>query len=242
MEKPISHSLERVDQLAAELQRSGAKLAVGFQFRFHPGLAQVKAWLAQGKIGRAYSFRAHWGEYLPNWHPWEDYRQGYAARPDLGGGVVLTLTHPLDYLRWLFGEAESLWAYAGTLGELGIAVTDSAEIGLKFQNGPAGTVHLDYLQRLPAHTLEIGGTQGLIRWDNASGNASLFQAETGAWEEYRVPEGFDRNWLFLDELRNFIAAARGQAEPLCTLDDGAWALRLALAAHQSAGSGQKVQF
>ena len=65
----------------------------------------------------------------------------------------------------------------------GFPCVDSAEIGLKFHDGPAGSVHLDYLQRLPAHTLEISGTTGIIRWNNASGNASLYQVEQAAWEE-----------------------------------------------------------
>ncbi len=106
MEKPVSHTLERMDDLADALRRGGSRLLVGFQFRYHPGLRQVKAWLDGAEIGRPVGFRSHWGEYLPNWHPWEDYRLSYAARQDLGGGVVLTLIHPLDYLRWLLGEVQ----------------------------------------------------------------------------------------------------------------------------------------
>ncbi len=242
MEKPVSHSLEGVDALAAALAQGGGKLLVGFQFRFHPALRQVQTWLAQGEIGRPYSFRAHWGEYLPNWHPWEDYRQSYAARQDLGGGVILTLTHPLDYLRWLLGDVTSLWANAGTRGDLEIAVVDSAEIVLQFGSGLAGTLHLDYLQRPPTHTLEICGTLGTIRFDNAAASARLYRAERGEWQDYLPPAGFDRNDLFLDELRHFLRVIQNQAEPACTLADGAWALRLALAAHQSAENGQRVTF
>jgi predicted dehydrogenase len=242
MEKPVSHTLDRMDQLEAALQRGGSRMVVGFQFRFHPGLRQVKAWLDSGAIGKPYSFRAHWGEYMPNWHPWEDYRQSYAARSDLGGGVILTLTHPLDYLRWLLGDVEALWAFAANLGDLGIAVADSGEIGLRFQQSITGTVHVDYLQRPPSHTLELYGTCGTIRWDNATGNASLNRASVGSWEEWQVPQGFDRNDLFLDELRHFIRVAQGAELSLCTLQDGAWALRLALAAHQSAESGVQAHF
>jgi predicted dehydrogenase len=241
MEKPVSHSLERVEQLKNALAEHGGRLVVGFQFRFHPGLQQVKTWLDSGEIGSPFSFRSHWGEYLPNWHPWEDYRQGYAARPDLGGGVLLTLTHPFDYLRWLLGDVQAVWAFAGTLGDLGIAVVDSGEIGIQFQGGATGTVHLDYLQRPPSHTLQITGTAGMIRWDNATGNASLYHAEADRWEEYRIPDGFDRNDLFLAELRHFKRVIGGE-ESLCTLEDGVWALRLALAAHRSAEKGEQVRF
>lgn len=242
LEKPVSHSLDRVDDLAAALRRGGSRLLVGFQFRYHPGLRQVKTWLDGAEIGSPVTFRCHWAEYLPDLHPWEDYHQSYAARSDLGGGVVLTFTHPLDYLRWLLGDVAALWAFAGTLGDLGIEVLDSAEIGLSFQDGVNGTVHLDYLQRPPSHTLEIGGTQGIIRWDQATGNASLYRANQDAWEEWTPPAGFERNWLFLEELRHFLKVAQGIELPVCTLEDGAWALRLALAAHQSAEKGQLVKF
>jgi predicted dehydrogenase len=99
--------MAHIDELEAQVQRNGVKVLVGFQFRFHPGLRQVKKLLDEAAIGEPLSVRAHWGEYLPNWHPWEDYKLGYAARPELGGGVILTLSHPLDYLRWLFGEVEA---------------------------------------------------------------------------------------------------------------------------------------
>ena len=167
LEKPISHSLERLDELQAAVHRGGGQVLTGYQFRFHPGLRHARRLLAEGAIGRPLSVRAHWGEYLPGWHPWEDYRQGYSARADLGGGVVLTLSHPLDYLRWLFGEVSALWAFTGQLSDLELQVEDTAEIGLRFACGVLGSVHLDYNQHPPAHCLEIIGTQGAIRWDNA---------------------------------------------------------------------------
>jgi predicted dehydrogenase len=95
-------------------------------------------------IGRPISARSHWGEYLPAWHPWEDYRDSYSARADLGGGVVLTLCHPFDYLRWFFSEIESLSAETARSDALGLNVEDFAEAILAFKDGPYASVHLDY--------------------------------------------------------------------------------------------------
>ena len=239
LEKPISHSLERVDELIAALQRGRGKCLVGFQFRFHPGLRQVKEWLEAGLIGKPLSARAHWGEYLPGWHPWEDYTQGYAARPDLGGGVVLTLSHPLDYLRWLLGEVSELWAFTSSQG-LGMPVEDTAEIGLRFVSGCLGNLHLDYNQCPPSHTLEITGTRGRILWDNADGAAHLYQADNNGWQVASPPAGFERNWLFMDELRHFLALTNGESNSICTLFDGIQALRFSIAALKSAENGERV--
>ena len=228
MEKPVSDSLEGTAELSAALARGGGRLLVGFQFRFHPGLCKAAELLREGAIGRPVFARAHWGEYLPNWHPWEDYRQSYAARPELGGGVVRTLTHPFDYLRWLLGEAEVAGAQVGTLGDLGIPVEDTAEVGLRFAGGAFGSLHLNYVQQPASHTLEIIGTQGTLRWDNADGGLHCFRASTAAWEHYSVPNGFERNMLFLDEMRHFIDVASGRAGPVCSLDDGLRVQQLAL--------------
>jgi predicted dehydrogenase len=242
LEKPVSHTMEGVDELKEAVRHGGGQVLTGFQFRFHPGLQAVRRLLTEGAIGRPLSVRAHWGEYLPGWHPWEDYRLGYSARADLGGGVVLTLCHPLDYLRWLLGEVAALWAFSGQLGDLELRVEDTAEIGLRFTSSGLGSVHLDFSQRPPAHHLEIIGTQGTIRWDNSDGAVQAYRSASEKWDSYPAPEGFTRNDLFLAQMRHFLAVARGECTPLCTLDDGVRALQLALAVHQSQQRGQLIQF
>lgn len=240
LEKPISHSLERIDELEKIAQQNGIRILVGFQFRFHPTLRQAADLIAGGRIGRVLSVRAHWGEYLPGWHPWEDYRQGYAARADLGGGVVLTLCHPLDYLHWLLGKVEVLWAMTASLN-LGLSVEDTAEIGLQFSNGALGSVHLDYNQRPPSHTLEIIGSEGLLRWDNRDGVLHEYRAASDNWNTYSPPSTFERNVMFLEEMRHFIEVVRGTQPPRCSLEDGKYALKLALAAYESDRTGQLIK-
>ena len=138
LEKPVSHSLKRLDVLQQAAQKTGSKILVGFQFRYHPTLNKARELIRSNALGQVLSVHAHWGEYLPQWHPWEDYRQSYAARTDLGGGVIVTLTHPLDYLRFLLGNVESLWSFNGHISPLEVDVEDVAEIGLKFANGAVG--------------------------------------------------------------------------------------------------------
>ena len=240
IEKPVSSDLDGVAELESALAETQRKALVGFQFRFHPGLQAVKALLEQGAIGRPVSARAHWGEYLPGWHPWEDYRRSYSARPDLGGGVVLTLSHPVDYLGWLLGEIDSVQAQTGCLGGLGIAVEDTAEMIFHFSQGCIGSLHLDYVQKPPRHTLEIIGTGGSLTWDNASGAVSVYREDQNGWETIPAPQGFERNDLFLAEMRHFIEVTAGRAEPVCSLEDGIRALRLVLAVHEASQAGCRV--
>ncbi len=234
IEKPISDGLAGLGKLQSALAQSGKPAMVGFHFRFHPVLNQIKTLLESDKLGKPLSARAHWGEYLPGWHPWEDYRSSYAARADLGGGVVNTLSHPLDYLRWLLGEVESVSAWTGKLSELELDVEDHAEILMRFAAGEVASVHLDYYQRPPSHTLEITCEGGRICWDNATGEAQVFHAQSGATDLLVPPEGFERNQMFLDEMSTFVRLCQGEKLPHCTLTDGIRAQELVLAVKQSA--------
>jgi predicted dehydrogenase len=252
LEKPVSHSLEGLDRLQETARKSGSKILAGFQFRYHPTLNKARALIRAGALGTILSVHAHWGEYLPQWHPWEDYRLSYAARANLGGGVIVTLTHPLDYLRYLLGEVESLWSFNGHISPLEVDVEDVAEIGLRFASGAVGGLHLNYFQRPPVHRLELIGTDGTLRWDNADGILQLYRvsAPFGSYsdqppapvvETFPPPDGFERNQLFVAQTRHFIEVVRGEAEPVCSLDDGIMALRLALSAHQSQATGRVVK-
>jgi len=233
LEKPISHSTERLDQLEETVNRSGSKVLVAFQFRHHPGMVRAKQLIEAGEIGRILSAHVHFGEYLPAWHPWEDYRQGYAARLDMGGGVVLTQCHALDYLPWLVGKAASVWGFTGKLSDLEVDVEDTAKIGLRFADGALGSLHLDYNRQPPVHTFDIAGTQGTIKWDLADGATRIYRAEKKDWETYPLPEGWERNVMFMDQMKHFVAVVRGESEPSCTLEDGIRVQRLVEAVHQS---------
>jgi len=239
IEKPVSHSLEGVSELAREVGARGAICLVGFQFRFHPGLRQVAEWLAEGAIGPVVSAHVEWGEFLPDWHPGEDYRQGYSARQQLGGGVVLTLCHPFDTLRWLLGEVVTVSAETGRLSALELDVEDVAQVTLRFRSGAIGSVSLDYVQRPRRHALRIVGRHGQVRWDAAYGAARL--GRPGRDDVVFTPDpAFERNTMFVEELRHFLDCVSGEAEPLCTLEDGTRALCIALAALESARTGRRI--
>ncbi len=241
LEKPLSHSMDRIDDLESALERGGGRVVVGFQFRFHPGLVRAKRLIEVGKIGRVISAHVHFGEYLPAWHPWEDYRKGYAARADLGGGVVLTQCHSLDYLPWLVGRVESVWGFTAKLSDLEVDVEDTAKIGLRFENGALGSIHLDYNQQPPAHYFEVAGTKGSLQWNLSDGATRIYRAEKKDWDVYPLPAEFERNIMFMEEMRHFIAVARGEVESSCPLEDGIRVQQLIEAIHQSQRSAQTVR-
>ena len=237
IEKPVSDQPDGLESLEALVRTKNLVAMTGFQFRFNPGLLQLKAWIEGGAIGQVISAQAHWGEYLPDMHPWEDHRTGNAARADLGGGVLLTLCHPFDYLRWIVGDVEAVTAMAGDVSYLpefrGLDVDCAVDVLLRFTSGASGHVHLNFVQRPTQHRLVVIGTGGSVSWSQSDHAAHLNEARSGKTHTVPAPEGFERNSMFLDQMRHFLACVRLEDQPRCTLNDGLAALTVSLAAHKS---------
>jgi predicted dehydrogenase len=242
VEKPLSNTAEGTAELIDLVETKRLVGLVGYQMRFHPSLQRAHALLEAGAIGRVVAVRIEVGEYLPSWHTYEDYRQMYASRADLGGGVILSQIHELDYVYWLFGMPRLVFALGGHLTRLEVDVEDTASILMECTvDGRAIPVHVhqDYIQRPPSRTCEVIGDAGKIIIDLRQLTVTAFDAEGNITESSSNP-GFERNQLFLDEMRHFLACLEGRETPRVSIRDGARSLRIALAAKQSMETGQVV--
>ncbi|MDW8227736.1 MAG: Gfo/Idh/MocA family oxidoreductase [Anaerolineales bacterium] len=242
IEKPLSHTLDSIEELVAEIEKRHLVAVVGYQMRFHPGLQRLRALLQEGKVGRLLAVHAEIGEYLPGWHPYEDYRKMYASQRALGGGVILSQIHEMDYLYWLFGLPRRLFALGGQFSRLEVDVEDTADILLEFQveGRPLPvSLHEDYLQRPPSRSCKVVGDAGKIILDFPTASLTFYDAE-GQEAEKTVFSDFQRNQMFLAEIRHFWQALHGQPHDLVSLRDGIQSLRMALAAKESLETGSVI--
>ena len=230
IEKPLSDCWENIDLLLAEARRHRLITLVGCNMRFHPGLAVVKKLLDERAVGQVIAARIEVGQYLPDWHPWEDYRQSYSARRELGGGVILDAIHELDYARWLLGEVTSVICCAEKLSGLEIDTEDTAALLLRFQSGAIGEIHLDYVQRAYSRTCQIIGDQGTIHWDYSTGQVRWYSAHDRQWKVFANPSGWQANQMYVDEMAHFLNCLAGKEKPALDIFEAAQVLRLALAA------------
>jgi predicted dehydrogenase len=243
VEKPLGSSLDRVAELLDLACKRGRLLMVAYNLRFHPGLLRLKTLLDSNAVGRLISVRAEVGEFLPDWHPWEDYRHGYAARRELGGGAVLTFSHELDALCWLLGAPRRVTAMAAQTSSLDIDVEDVAEIVLEFESGTLASLHVDYVRRPPTRTLEFVGECGVLRWDFHANRIDQYSVTRGQWRREEGDTRFERNQMYLNELRHFVACVRGDVpHPLIDGEQGAAVLAIALAALRSAAENRTIDF
>jgi predicted dehydrogenase len=243
IEKPLSGDLEGVAELQALVEKEGRIVMVGYQLRFHPCFLRMQEIVGSGVLGNLLAVRAAVGEYLPGWHRYEDYRQGYAARADLGGGVILSQIHEFDYLFALFGKAKRLFSIGGQWSNLEIDVEDVAStlMQCEFAGRPL-PVHLqqDYLQRPPQRNCEVIGDSGKAILDFPTLSVTLYDAEGDVTDRFDCPQ-LDRNQLFLHEVQHFLACVETRSKPVVDLDVGMWSLQVALAAKASIATGRVVE-
>lgn len=242
IEKPLSHSHCNVENLVALAEKRGLVAVIGYQMRFHPCLKRLKSLIQARKVGAILSVRSEIGEYLPGWHSYEDYREMYASRKDLGGGVILSQIHEMDYLYWLFGLPRQVFALGGHLSSLELDVEDTAEILMEIREGDRSfpiSLHVDYVQRPPRRGCIVIGDTGKIVLDFISSTIALYNGEGRQTESNSYPE-FQRNDMFVEEVKWFFEAIHGQSTPLVNLREGMQSLRMALAAKESLSLGKLI--
>lgn len=243
IEKPLSHSLDGVDELVRLVEGKKLVAFVGYQFRFHPGLKLIKRMLDEGRLGNLVGAHIVNGEYLPDWHPYEDYRNTHPARRGLGGGSLRIQTHEIDYALWLFGMPRQVFAVGGHVTRLEVDVEDSVSILLHCepQSKPLPVhIHLDYVQRPPQRVCEVVGDAGKVRFDYYADQLIFHDHASGIVETYNFAK-FERNQMFIDELQHFLDCLAGKAQSLIGLQEGIKSLRISLAADESLRTQQSIR-
>jgi predicted dehydrogenase len=232
IEKPISHSLKDVETLIQLCKHQQLVLMVGYHLRFYRPMQELQKALKSGVIGTPLSLRAEAGSFLPDWRPGGDYRREASARENLGGGVILELSHELDYAVWLLGKVQSVNALIAKVSNLEIDVEDLAEITLSFSNGATGQIHLNMFQPTITRSCRIAGSEGMLSWDWNS-HAVELHTSSGKQKPIFPAQTIERDEIYRSELQHFFSAVNKQTEPIVNGEEALNVLKIALAAKQS---------
>jgi predicted dehydrogenase len=237
IEKPLAHNMDAARAIYNELGVPGdVPVVIGYSLRFHPALSIIRTLLSQ--IGTPLYARAEVGQYLPDWHPTEDYRNWYMAHESQGGGALLDLSHEIDYKRWLFGNIgfpEGIVTnhiYSG----LEIDSDSLADFTCVLGTTTFGSIHMNLLDRSYNRRLRILGSEGTIDWDYTRGSVRIkLPGEPMATNLYDE----DRNIQFIEEMRAFIQLVKTGVvdERFSTLEDGIEVLKVVDSLKRQNGRG-----
>lgn len=241
IEKPISHNLSNFENINEYLERYQKVLFVGYQNRYHPCIQKMKEVIEKKTIGRVVSVNAEIGECVKNWHKYEDYRKMYACRSDLGGGVVVTQIHELDYLYYIFGMPEKVYAVGGKLSDLEIDVEDVADILMTYKIDSYHIpvmIHEDYLQNPARRMCRVIGTEGKVEVDLLKASIDLYDA--GGNLIYHELYDFNRNDMFVREMQDFIRSIEEDKAVSISFEEGMKSLEIAMKVKESLERGIAV--
>lgn len=234
-DKPLATDAHAAASLRDLAVARDVPVAVCCQFRFHPQIEALRAQLRAGTLGTVVDLCATQGEHLADYHPDEDYRTSYAARRELGGGVLLTQFHLFDLVHWLVGPFTDVFAVGGRRSNLEVDVEDSVTFVLEARSGVAVRGHLDYFRRPRRFTVDVTGTAGNAQWDYYDGMLSF----TGG-EPRTDTRPFDPAALFVATVRDFLESVRERRAARTSADDAVAVLEVIDAVRQSLVSGAVV--
>ncbi len=239
-EKPVALSLEQVDNMMAAVERAGVSAMVGQVIRFWPEYVAIRDLLTSGALGEPRAITASRLSAPPAWGNW-------FKDPKLSGGAVLDLhVHDLDFVYWLLGMPETVYA-VGLQGEMG--AWDHVTTSLAYP-GSIAVVEGSFLmpEGFPFQMLfRLFGSEATVEYRfrvlGQVGERAQAERELQLYRPGKPAESIptaDKDAYF-NELEYFVSClAAGRQPEIATLPEAREVLRVALSARQSLETGETV--
>lgn len=240
IEKPLSNKLEGLASFINVINKANIKAMVGYNLRFSRSLCAFRELIQTEKFGRTLCAVAEVGQYLPDWRPDADYRSTVSAQASLGGGVLLELSHELDYLSWLFGDSVRVSGQLLKVSDLEIDVEDLVLAQVCFEKEGVqvnSSIHLDLLQRKPYRSCKVICEKASLIWNAINDSVEIHQGN----EVSVVFQGDkERNYTYEQELLAFISSIENDTPVPISVEEGFRVIKLVDALRTSSETGAAV--
>ena len=237
IEKPISHTSDRVKELLKIVNENRITTMVGYVLRYDLGAIKFKNWLDNKIKGKILHARIECGSYLPDWRPDQDYRKTVSALSELGGGVLLELSHEVDYLYWFFGKPKDVQAQIRNSGTLDINVEDQVDLLMTSEQGYCISVQIDFNRRHVERKCKVLTTEGELIWDAVKQNVTWKGVNK---EQFKYEYNNERNSIYRKQLEVFFDCIENDNDPIVTVKDGINVISLIDAVRNASEKGIKV--
>ena len=259
LQKPMAVNVAQADEMIAAAKKAGIILKVFENFIFYPPIQKAKALIEAGEIGDPLTIRIK-SNSATSPTTWEIPPTTWAWRFDPqrcgGGPLVFDDGHHKFSLGWYFmGLAEEVHAWIGATEVRpgsGLMLDSPAIVSWKFPGNRYGSLEVVNSPELVLDTqhyaqddrIEITGTKGVI-WVTRGHGKMMDVPPVVLYRNRQVrtfsdmPVGWEHS--FINSTRHFIEAYFRNEPPLLTGEQGRDILRFALAAQESARTGQSVR-
>lgn len=226
IEKPLSNSLNDIDRLINITEERNLLVYVAYNQRFNEGIMRIKQTVREDTFGRPVFSSAWFGQYLPSWRPWQDYKKSYTANKKDGGGILLDGSHEIDYLLWILEMLpKNTVIRKDKLSGLEIDVEDTVNILMEFPDGSLAHVHLNMIERGYKREVKIISDRG--NWVSYDFAATLLKKnidniETSEKLDFEIAETYKR------EIDYFISCINNNIKPSPGLEEAKKLLQVIL--------------
>ncbi len=232
--KPVFVEASVVLQEVIEIQKESEEIFVApsCTFVFHPMIKEIAKIVESGKLGKLCNFSYHSGQYLPDWHPWEDVKDFYVSQRETGGAREI-VPYELTWIVNTFGFPKDIKGYFRKTANIGCDIEDSYASTLDYGD-VIGTFLVDVVSRYPARNLILNFQEGQIQWRWDSEKIEIYDSKSGetsfvAQKKQPHEEGYSDmigEQMYIDEIAAFLEGINNSKAYPNTLDKDIKVLRL----------------
>lgn len=176
----------------------------------------------------------HIGQYLPDWHPWENYKNFFVGDKRTGG-VREIFGIDLPWLLDTFGPVKSLHVEKDKISQLEVDYPDSYFVTLRHENGVKGMLAVDVVSPKAVRNFECFGEGLHLFWEGNPRSLYTFDHDKGeklpvnTYESFEHDSRYSDNIVenaYVDELANFFAVLKGAEQPRYSFEKDLETIRL----------------
>ena len=234
---------DEMDEVIRNLESCGIVGLPSCTMRYHPIVINVQQIIKSNKIGKPLAFLYHSGQYLPDWHPWEDYRKFYVSKRATGGCREI-VPFEINWLTNIFGKIKTASAMKSKVSKLEVDIDDIYNVLFEFESGLQGNLTVDVIARFPFRQLKVLGENGVIVADWSERMVQCFTKEEG-WVDKRIDDGvIEKNYIhgdgpYIDEMRIFIKSIKKEISQPYTFEEDLKILKILESIEKSSDSGNR---
>ena len=218
--------LGRLEALNKAAKKAGVLVAPSCTLRYHAAIKDITAIVKSRKYGKVTNFTYHSGQYLPDWHPYENVKDFYVSKKETGAAREI-VPFELTWLVDLVGFPNRVKGFNGRTMDVGASIDDTYAMAMQFDRGVYGIMQVDVVSRYATRNFILNMEYGQICWKWDENVVKLYDARNQRWINYcysvgQAAEGYNKNItedMYVDELNAFIKAARTKSRFANSLDE-----------------------
>jgi predicted dehydrogenase len=156
-------------------KKNDAILFLSSTFLYREEIKYIDKIVKEEKKPMVYTY--HIGQYLPDWHPWENYKD-YFVGNDLTNGCREIFAIELPWILNTFGDIKDFSVSKDKNSSLNINFADNYIVKIEHKNGSKGVLIVDLISRKPIRKLDVYNENEYLSWEGTTDSLKRFDIES----------------------------------------------------------------